>query len=84
MKKFKYENDGGHVHIEAAQMDMQDLAVEIGIIVQNLHTCLMRQEPMAAKQFQLAVMMSIMPGSPVWNVKDLSEGGSCTMVMGVK
>ena len=80
-RKFKYENNGGEVHIEAADMDMQDFAVEIGTIVNSLHNSLMRQSSIAAKQFQLAMMMTIMPGSPVWQEKERGENDSCTMVM---
>lgn len=69
MTKFKYENDGSQIHLEAANMNMEDLAVEIGRIVQNLHTSLARQEPMAAVQFRTALMITLMPGSPVWNMK---------------
>ena len=84
MSKFLYENDGNQVHIEAADMDMEDLAVEIGRIVQNLHTSLARQEPMAALQFRTAVMIAMMPGSPVWGMKELSEGSSTMIMLGKK
>ena len=84
MQKFIYENDGSKVHIEAADMDMQDLAVEIGRIVQNLHTSLARQEPEAAAQFRLAVMITMMPGSPVWRIEEHAEDGSCIMMLGKK
>jgi hypothetical protein len=65
-------------------MDMLQLAAECGVMIQHLHSALARQEPMSAKQFQVAVMISLMPSSPVWQAVELSEGGSCTMVMGVK
>lgn len=85
MKKFIYENDGtGHLHLEAADMDMQDLAVEIGKNVQNLHTSLARQEPLAAAQFRTAVTIMLMPGSPVWEMREQGEGSSCIMMLGKK
>lgn len=85
MKKFKYENDGtGQLHLEAADMDMAELAAEVGRIVQNLHTALARQEPMAAVQFRTAVMIAVMPGSPVWSIQEQTEGSSCIMMLGRK
>lgn len=84
MKKFKYENDGSQIHLEAADMDMEDLAVEIGRIVQNLHTSLARQEPMAAMQFRAAVLTAILPGSPVWSVPEPTEGSSTMIMLGKK
>ena len=84
MKKFIYENDGSQIHLEAADMGMDDLAVEIGRIVQNLHTSLARQEPMAAVQFRTALMITMMPGSPVWNMKEQTEGSSTMIMLGKK
>ena len=85
MKKFKYENDGaGRIHLEAADMDMVELAAEVGRIVQNLHTSLIRQEPMAAEQFQKACFIAMIPGSPVWNILEQGEGSSCIMMLGRK
>lgn len=84
MKKFKYENDGTSIHLEAADMDMLDLAVEIGRIVQNLHASLERQEPMAAMQFRAAVLTAMLPGSPVWSVPEPTEGSSTMIMLGKK
>jgi hypothetical protein len=84
MKKFKYENDGSQIHLEAADMDMEDLAVEVGKLVQELHTSLARQEPLAAAHFRAAVLITMMPGSPVWNIQEQSEGSSCVMILGQK
>lgn len=80
--KFLYKNENGEVHIEAAGYDMQQLAAECGVMIQHLYSALAHQEPMAAKQFQVAVMISLMPSSPVWQAVELSEGGSMTMVLG--
>lgn len=85
MKKFIYENDGsGQLHLEAADMDMAELAAEVGRIVQSLHTILARQEPMAAAQFRTAVMIAVMPGSPVWNIQEQTEGSSWIMMLSKK
>ena len=54
MKKFKYENDGTQIYLEAADMDMEELAAEIGRITQHLFTSLHNQEPMAALRFKMA------------------------------
>ena len=62
-------------------MDMEDLAVEVGKLVQKLHTSLARQEPLAAAQFRAAVLITMMPGSPVWNIQKQSEGDSCIMML---
>lgn len=48
MRKFKYENDGNQVHMEVAEMDMTQLAAEIGHIIRQLHSSLHQQEPAAA------------------------------------
>ena len=84
MKKFIFEDDGTQIHLEAADMDMQDLAVEIGKLVQELHSSLARQEPLAAAQFRAAVLIAMMPGSPVWNIREQTEGSSCIMMLGKK
>jgi len=84
MKKFKYENDGTSIHLEAADMDMVALAAEVGRIVQNLHTALARQEPMAAELFRKACFIAMIPGSPVWNIQEQGEGSSCIIMLGKK
>ena len=84
MQKFIYQNENGEVHIEAGGYDIQQLAAEVGVMIQHLYSALAMQEPMAAKQFQVAVLISLMPSSPVWNAVELSEGCSMTMVLGKK
>lgn len=84
MKKFIYENDGSQIHLEAADMDMIELAAEVGRIVQNLHTALARQEPIAADQFMKACFISMIPGSPVWNIQQPTEGSSCIVMLSRK
>ena len=84
MKKFKYESDATQTHMEAADMDMEDLAVEIGKIVQYLHTSLARQEPMAAAEFRTAVTIMMLPESPVWNMREQTEGSSTIIMLGKK
>lgn len=84
MRSFNYKNENSKVVVQAAGYDMQHLAAECCMLVNHLYSAIHRQEPMAAMQFQLAVMLSMTPDSPVWEVKELSEGGSCTMVMSKK
>lgn len=85
MKKFKYENDGTQIHLEAADMDMEELAAEIGRITQHLFTSLHNQEPMAALHFKMAVMVVIAhPASPVWVPQKASEGSSTMIMLGKK
>lgn len=84
MKKFVYEHDASQIHLEAADMDIDDLAVEIGSIVNHLYTSLARQEPMAALQFKSAVLITMMPGSPVWTITEQTEGSSTMIMLGKK
>ena len=83
MKKFKYENDGTQIHMEAADMDMEELAAEVGRITQHLFTSLHNQEPMAALHFKMAMMVAIAhPASPVWVPQKVSEGSSTMIMLG--
>lgn len=85
MKKFKYENDGSQIHMEASDMDMDELAAEIGRITQDLFTSLHQQEPIAALHFKVAVMVAIAhPASPVWIVQKPTEGSSTMIMLGKK
>jgi len=85
MKKFKYENDGTQIHLEAADMDMEELAAEIGRITQHLFTSLHNQEPMAALHFKMAMMVAIAhPASPVWVAQKPTEGSSTMIMLGKK
>ena len=75
MRKFIYKNENGQVCIEAADMDLTQLAAEIGTIVNELYYTLYQQEPEAADFFKTAVVMVFShPDSPTWNVNEKRDG----------
>ena len=85
MKKFIYKNENGERCVEAADMDMIQLASEIGELCRDLYNGLRRQEPEAARIFKTAVIMSIAhPDSPVWSTKEQHEGDVAICVLSKK
>lgn len=85
MKKFLYENDGEETRLEAADMDMLQIAAEIGRITNHFYTSLHRQEPEAARQFKTAVLIAIAhPDSPVWVPQNPKDGSTEILMLGRK
>jgi hypothetical protein len=84
MKKFIYEVVDGKVKCEAANLDIKELAAEVGILINNLYTTLARQEPIAGIVFKGMIEMLLLPDAPTWEVSDLREGESSTLIMGIK
>ena len=44
-RNFAYIHDGGRVVIQAAHMDVDNIAAEIGYLTHNIYSTLMRQSP---------------------------------------
>lgn len=85
MRRFIYKNEDGQQHIEAADMDLTQIAAEIGILCRELYNGLHRQDPGAASIFKTAVVMTIAhPDTPTWLIKPQTEGDVAICVMSKK
>lgn len=84
MKKFIYEHVDGQFKCEAENLDIKEVAAEVGILINNLYSALARQEPLAGIVFKGMIEMLLLPEAPTWEVSDLSEGGHSTLIMGIK
>jgi hypothetical protein len=84
MKKFIYEHVDSQVKIESANMDIKEVAASVGILINNLYSSLARQEPLAGIVFKGMIEMLLLPDAPTWEVSDIGEGGSSTLIMGIK
>lgn len=83
--KFVYKNENGQTVIEAVNMDLIQLAAEVGQLCNNLYNGLYNQEPEAADFFKTAMIMTIAhPDSPVWRAKEQHEGDVSICLLGKK
>ena len=83
--KFVYKNENGNTEIEAADIDLIQLATEVGRLCQDLYNSLHNQETEAADIFKTAMIMAIAhPDSPVWRAKEQHEGDVCICMLGKK
>ena len=81
MKKFIYEHVDGTFKCEAANLDIKEVAAECGILINNLYSSLARKEPLAGIVFKGMIEMLLLPEAPTWEVSELSEGESSTLIM---
>ena len=83
--KFVYKNENGQTVIEAVNMDLIQLAAEVGQLCNNLYNSLYNQEPEAADFFKTAMIMTIAhPDSPAWMTKEQHEGDVSICLLGKK
>ena len=73
--EFTYIRKDGNVTIQAAHMDIEHIAVEIGYLTHNIYSTLMRKSPPTANLFRSLVIVAIAaPDTPTWEVGDAQDG----------
>lgn len=80
MRTFSYSREGGRTKLVAGG-DVLELAAECGYMIQCIHSSLMRKDPEIAGIFRTAVRVAIVaPGTPTWDVSELSKQDSETII----
>lgn len=57
--------------------DSIEVAIEIGVMLERIHSGLYKANPRAAEQMKQFIMSLCRPDSPVWRPDDNVQGGFC-------
>ena len=69
MKKFIYSNVDGYATVEASDLNLLDMATEIGQAANIVYSGLANHDSELAEAFKVAVIATVIDSeSPIWNV----------------